>query len=252
MKFSQKSIKSLSQFRSLGNTVIIDQQSQFYVFGGKPKKAEKHIVLQHTSAVAIGILDQKFSKMGVYDLPKPSDTSVIANKDVKFDPVSKISFFKDINNGAKQIASFYLDEEIKNSYKDKDYKTATHLRIWKKDENLFIRAFDARRYYDQLIESDRKVFPLIELWDFDGSDFIVYIVLDTFKKFVNDSYDVSVLDNDIIIFHSIDAGVTYHIRNQRLGNDWIQEIKKPSIKDNSLLLDPRRGKSLRRTNRQSA
>ena len=227
-------------FRSLGSVVILTPSSRFFIFGkGTDRK--------HWSLTVEGDIQENVDDYGVFEMPKPKDTSLIIASKQGYDPKKKVHFFDELLSDAKEIASFFIDETVLKSIKETDNsKTPTHIRFWRSGKNVFARSFGARRYYTEFIEHKRGKHKLITLSDPAGDSFVTYAVYQTFKLLKSDSYDVSVFNNGLIIFSGIEKGTTYYLRDQRLGDAWKDELDDSIVKENVLSFDPRRVVPIRR------
>lgn len=240
MKVSRATIKQLSAFRSLGSVIILTPSSRFFIFG-------KGIDRKHCSLTVEGDIQENVDGYGIFEIPQPKDTSLTVAPKQKYDPKKKIHFFDELLSNTEEIASFFIDEIALKSIKETDKnKTLTHIRFWRSDGNIFTKSFDARRYYVELIGHKRGKHKLISLSDPAGGSFVTYAVYQTFKLLEPDSYDVSIFSNGMMIFSGIELGTTYYLRDQRLGNDWAEELDNSIVKENVLLFDPRRVAPIRR------
>lgn len=238
MKVHRSTVKLLSGFRSFSNEVIISPSSRFFIFGEGNNK-------QHIGTVVEGRIREKVDGYKVFQIPKPTDTKLIATK-TRFDPERKIHYFNRLIEDTVETASFFLDSATKREIGKCSQSKPTHIRFWRKSgTSVFARPFDGRRYYCELIEEKLNKHKLFHLSDFLGENFLIYIDYQTFKIVKPASYEVSVLDNGIMIFFGLDNDLSYYFRDQRLGDEWQEEIENTIIGNTSLLFEPRRAKSIR-------
>lgn len=233
MKVSKKSIKYLSSFRTFSEQFILTPTGRFFIFGEGKERI-------HASTVIESKIKETSGGYTIFDLPKSTD--VLLNKSSKQNPnpEKKIHFFDELLSNTKEIASFSIDLATKKQISVESIG-ATHIRLWGRDDgSIFARSFDARRYYSKSIKQERNKFKLYPLSDFNKRDFLTYIEHTTFKRLKNDRYGISVLSNGIMIFDGIETGLTYYIKDQKLGTEWVKFIKDSVIEDNVLSFDPRR------------
>lgn len=146
---------------------------------------------------------------------------------------------------SKEITSFEISENIFNQLGKCGRSKPTHIRLWSKSSGyVFARPFDARKYFENIIEEERIKYQLFELSNLKGDEFTAYIEYPVFKKLKKDTYDVYVLDNGLLIFEGVETGLTYYIRDQRLGSSWTDEVNESIGEETVLVLDPTRVKEI--------
>ena len=239
MKISQRTVQTLKPFKQLSDSVIIDTTSRFCIFGkGKDN--------QYNSLVVEGYINEKVSDYGHYSLSEIDNRNLISIplSNASSDPQKKLQYFDDLFLNATKITSFFLSEQ--NLKKLCSAKNATHIRLWgKKQGDVFGRSFDARKYYEKILATERDKYELCTLEKHDGNEFTVYSELGVFKNIQKDSYEVTVYDIGIFILNGLEHNMTYYIRDQRLGKDWSEEIENSVLKETVLLFHPKRVKAIR-------
>ena len=239
MNISRATIKLLSGFRSLSSEVIVSPSSRFFIFGEGNNK-------QHLGAAVEGRIREKVERYEVFQIPKPNDFKLTRVAKIRYDPERKVHFFNELLEDTVEIASFFIDSKTKKEIGKTNQEKPTHIRFWRKaGTNVFARPFNGRRYYRELIEEKLDTHKLFHLSDFSGENFLVYVDYQTFKIMKPASYGASVLGNGIMILFGHDNDLTYYFRDQRLGDEWQNEIEDTIIGDTALLFEPRRAQSIR-------
>ena len=236
IKAKSQTIKNLSTFRVLTKEVFICSPSRYYIFGAEDFR----------SLVVEGRLNEQFKSFGAFCLPKAGDSYLTKIQDFKPDPDKKIEYFNALFANVKNVASFCLPKETLKTLSGLGRSKPTHIRIWGVSGSYALaRPFDARKYYDKMIESERNKFDLSILSRYTGANFTTYIEYPLIKQLKKDNYEVSVLDNGILIFSATDTDLTYYIRDQRLGIEWINELSSTILDKTALLFHSKRAKAVR-------
>lgn len=241
MKIGRQSIKVLSAFRSITSSFILTPTSRFFVFGEGNDR-------EFCSLVIEGRIKERTDNYTVFMIPLKSETDLSIRSDKHADPERKLYFFNQLLVDTKEIASFVINEDVVKEIGKLSRSKPTHIRLWRNSGNyVFARPFDARKYYEILIDEERIKQKLFHLSDFSGESFTVYIEYPIFKQMKTDTYQVSVLSNGILIFDGVETGLTYYTRDQRLGNVWQEEVNDTIGEETVLVFDPRIARQVRHT-----
>jgi len=201
--------------------------------------------------VAEGRISEQLDSLKIMRAPTLNDTVLTeARKANAYSALMLHSFDKLIDN-TQEIASFILSiDTMKSVIKTGRGKRRTHVRFCRKtDQNAFVRSFDARKYFTELIAESKDIdsFEQYPLSDFEGNNFYTYIKLATFRLIDKDDYQVSVLSNGMMIFSGMNNDLTYYCRDQALGASFQELIDHPIMKETVLSFDPRRAKAVHRS-----
>ena len=229
----------LSSFRSCADVVFLTPASRFFIFGEGKDGA-------YSSVVVEGKVRERHSGFGAYALPNPEDKDLKPKTGKVARPEEKIKYFEKLFDGAEEVASFEIDLPAVKALRK--YKTKpTHIRFWRKEEGeAFARAFDALRYFERKIAFDRLKYNLTKLSNPTGNGFAVYIEYPVFRLMKEDSFRVTVFSNGILYFCGVETGLSYYVRDQRLGDQWEFDFHDLITDQTALMFDPRRASKVRR------
>lgn len=233
MKATLSSIKPLKPFAKWNDHFIVMPPRRFVVFGEGKEGALRGIAVE-------GYLNETF------DMPMACSfsellTGTFAPAATKFDPSRKVGFFDDLV-GAPAITTFMMGAAELKALRGADARRFTHVRFYKKPSGVTTaRVFDARKYFASAV-ADREVddYGEIRMTTDAASDFHFYTELSVLKALPIDDYEVSVLDNEMVTFEGSETGLTFHTRDQRLGEQMEDRIADLGAYDDILMLDPGR------------
>jgi len=230
MKVSRISQKALSPFASLNDFFMILPPRRFVVFGEGKRGAYRGIAIE-------GYLNQDFESAGVY-----SCAAFLKGKfeqfDAGYDPLAKIEDFEQLI-GSPERTTFLLNKDGLKQIKKQDARHNTHVRFFKKpDGHTTARVFDARKYFAKAIEKHRvDDYTEIEMQTDAADDFYFYVELAILKKLPLDDYEVVVLEGEMITFEGVETGLTFHMRDQRLGEQMEERISDLGSYDEVFFID---------------
>lgn len=233
MKATPSSIKTLKPFAKWNDHFVVIPPRRFIVFGEGKDGALRGIAVE-------GYLNETFDMPMAYsfsDLVK----GTFASANTKFDPSRKVGFFDELV-GAPDITRFTLGAAELKALRGADARRFTHVRFYKKPSGITTaRVFDARKYFASAV-ADCEVddYGELQMTTDAASDFHFYTELAVLKKLPIDDYEVSVLDNEMVTFEGLETGLTFHTRDQRLGEQMEDRIADIGAYDEILMLDPGR------------
>lgn len=231
-------MKLLSSFRSVSDVVLITPTSRFFIFGEGEDGA-------YSSLVVEGRIRDKHRGFASYVSPRLKDKRLTQPTKKMPSAEEKIRFFEKLFDDTQEVACFDIDlctVNTLNRYKTKP----THIRFWRKNGGMaFARAFDAIRYFDTKVDSNREKYELLELSNPSGDAFTVHIEFPVFRLLKDDKFSVTVLDNGILYITGTDTDFAYYIRDQRLGEHWKNDLYDTVIDQTVLMFDARRAKAVR-------
>ena len=231
MKAARSSIKTLTSFAKWNDHFVVIPPRRFVVFGEGKDGALRGIAVE-------GYLNEDFDAPMAWsfvDLLKGVDTPA----KTKFDPARKVGFFDDLT-GAPAITTFTMGSDELKALRKVDARRFTHVRFFKKPDGITTaRVFDARKYFASAV-SDREVddYGEIQMTTDAASDFHFYMELAVLKQLPLDDYEVSILDNEMVTFEGVESGLTFHTRDQRLGEQMEERISDLGSYDELFFLDP--------------
>jgi hypothetical protein len=231
MKCAESSILTLKPFASWNDHFVVIPPRRFIVFGEGKGGALRGIAVE-------GYLNETFETPTAYSFAEFMK-GVYSPAATKFDPVRKVSFFDELS-AATAITSFNMGSDELKALRKVDARRFTHVRFFKKPSGVTnARLFDARKYYASSV-SDRDVvnYCEIQMTTDAASDFHFYMELSVLKQLPLDDYDIVVLDNEMVIFEGIESGLTFHTRDQRLGEQMEERISDLGSYDELFLIDP--------------
>jgi hypothetical protein len=239
MRLSKRSLAVLGRFKSLNDELILLAPRRFFVFGEGKDGIHRGLVVE-------GSLPDRFADSGVYKVGSGELQPVQAKYDFK----RKLQFFDDLYANAARIAQFTLAADtLKALIAATKDANGTHVRIYRRHgEAIKARAFDARKYFDELIaeHSPAENIGEHELAGQADRDFFVYLKLSTLKRIPLQGYSVTVFDNGLLELAGTDIDVVCHMRDQRLGQAFEQQLEQLRTLGSVLSLDPRRAQEARR------
>lgn len=233
MKATRSSIKILKPFAKWNDHFVVMPPRRFVVFGEGKEGALRGIAVE-------GYLNETFDAPMAYSLPDLL-TGTFSPAETKFDPARKVGFFDDLI-GAPAATMFMMGAGELKALRGVDARRFTHVRFYKKPNGVTTaRVFDARKYFGSAV-SDREVddYGEIQMATDAASDFHFYMEVSVLKTLPLDDYEVTVLDNEMVTFAGVENGLTFHTRDQRLGEQMEERITDLGSYDELFFLDPAR------------
>lgn len=231
MKATPSSIKTLKPFAKWNDHFVVIPPRRFVVFGEGKDGALRGIAVE-------GYLNETFDAPLAYSFPELL-TGTFAPTETKFDPARKVGFFDELI-GAPAITTFTMGSGELKALRKVDARRFTHVRFFKKPNGVTTaRVFDARKYFASAV-SDREVddYGEIQMTTDAASDFHFYTELSVLKQLPHSDYEVTVLDNEMVTFEGVESGLTFHTRDQRLGEQMEERISDLESYDELFFLDP--------------
>lgn len=233
MKAAPSSIQTLKPFAKWNDHFVIIPPRRFIVFGEGKAGALRGIAVE-------GYLNEEFDAPKAYSFTRLLKGTFAALKP-KFDPARKVGFFDELVS-APLATTFTLGSDELKALRTVDARRYTHVRFYKKPNGITTaRVFDARKYFSSAV-SNREVddYAEIRMTTDAASDFHFYVELSVLKKLPLDDYEVIVLDNEMVTFEGTENGLTFHTRDQRLGDKMESRITDLWSYDELFFLDPAR------------
>lgn len=230
MKANRSAQKTLAQFASLSDFFLIVPPCRFLVFGEGKRGAYRGIAVE-------GFLNQSFAAPKVYSFPALKDGQ-FEPFDAGYDPLMKVDDFNQLIAAPVQTR-FFLDRESLKLIRRQDARRNTHIRFFKKpDGHTTARVFDARKYYSSAIDTDLvDDYAEIQMPTDAASDFYFYVELTILKKMPIDDYEVTVLEDEMVTFEGVESGLSFHLRDQRLGEQMEERIADLGSYDEVFFID---------------
>ena len=233
MKAAQSSVQTLKQFAKWNDHFVLMPPRRFLVFGEGKDGALRGIAVE-------GYLNEEFEVPEAFSFRCLMNGTFTAFK-TKFDAARKAQFFDDLV-GSSVITAFTLGSDELKALRSVDARRYTHVRCYKKPHGVTTaRVFDARKYFSSSVSnSEVDEYAEIHMKTNAMRDFHFYTELSVLKKLPLDDYEVSVLENEMVIFEGAENGLTFYTRDQRLGEQLENRIADLGAYDELFFLDPTR------------
>ena len=233
MRASQSSIMTLKRFAKWNNHFVVIPPRRFVVFGEGKDGALRGIAAE-------GYINEDFDAPCAFTCDDMLQGRY-SNAITQFNPARKVEFFDELID-APSIASFTLGVHEHKLLCCLDARRLTHIRFYKKPSGkTTARAFDVRKYYTNVIASHEvDDFAEVEMKTEAEADFHFYIELKVFKHLPKDEYQVTVLDNEMVTFEGRELGLTFHMRDQRLGEQMEERVLDLGTYDELLFMNEER------------
>ena len=228
---SPGSIRTLSPFANWNDHFVVIPPRRFVVFGEGKDGALRGIAVE-------GYLNENFEAPTAYSFAELKKGTFAPTK-VKFDPARKVGFLDEIS-GASVIATFMLGAGELKSLRKVDGRRFTHVRFYKKPNGVTTaRVFDARKYFSSAVSNPEVAdYGEVQMTTDAASDFHFYMELAVLKHLPLDDYEVAVLNNEMVTFEGVETGLTFHTRDQRLGEQMEERISDIGSYDELFFIDP--------------
>lgn len=230
MKVKPSSLRLLKPFASLNDFFVVIPPHRFIIFGEGKRARYRGIAIE-------GYLGETLHEAGAYSFDAFLNGS-FEKMDAGYDPLAKLDDFDELVS-ADVITSFALSRLEIKLLRKQDARHFTHVRFYKKPNGTTTaRVFDARKYFSGSI-SAQSVDDYAELdLDTDADrDFYVYVELELLKKLPVDDYDVTVAEDELVSFEGAETGLTFHMRDQRLGEQMEDRISDLGSYDDVFFID---------------
>jgi hypothetical protein len=233
MKATLGSINTLKSFETWNDHFVIIPPRRFVVFGEGKQASLRGVAVE-------GYLNEEFQDCNAYSFRdlfsgnfKPSTT--------KFNPIRKIDFFDQLI-GAPAITHFTLGSDELKLLRKIDARKFTHIRFYKKPTGVTTaRAFNVCKYFASAVStSEINDYAELQMKSNASSDFYFYIELNIIKKLPIDDYNLTPLINEMISFESVETGLNFYMRDQRLGEKMDARVEDLGSYDEILFIDPSR------------
>ena len=218
MKPARAVITKLQPFRTWNDHFVLMPRRRFVVFG-EGKNGDLR------SIVASGRVDLVVDAPTVVDFASVFAGALEPTK-ARFAPSKKIEFFDKLAD-AEPLGTCFIPEkklvEIGQALRDANH---THLRFdCQSGSAVTVRTFDARKYYSNRL-SDPTVlkFKDFELTAHPNAKFRFYMRSNVFRQITKEELEFTIFANEIIETLGMTSGVTYTIRDQRLGEKLEERI----------------------------
>ena len=235
---STHSIKKIKQFKSATDIVVLVPPQRFFMFGQGKQGIHRGLVIE-------GRLPDKISSFQTVQILD----GTVEGISVPRDQYKKIEHFDQLYEDATTIVSFDIaKDQMQRLLKFSKENHCTHFRFFRKpNEDAKVRAFDARKYYDQLISvSELDSVRYEEKLDIaNDTIFYFYLKVSSLRILPKTDFHVTYYDNGLVDLDSYDEDIVCHMRDQRLGTNFERIIDRLKNEDNLLSLDPRRAEAIR-------
>lgn len=230
MKVSRSSLRLLQPLASLNDFFLVIPPRRFIIFGEGERAKYRGIAIE-------GYLNETFAKPSVFSFEAFLD-GTYQGVDPGYDPLLKVDDFEELT-GAEAITGFELSSDAIKLLRKQDARHFTHVRFYKKPSGkTTARIFDARKYFSGSIDEKRvDDYNEIEMRTDADRDFYFYVELPLLKKLPIDDYNVTVLEDEMVTFEGLDTGLTFHMRDQRLGEQMEERIADLGSYDEVFFID---------------
>jgi hypothetical protein len=225
----------------MGEKVILAPKNRFFIFGeGKDAL--------HKGIVAEGRIKERVPCVHVRRLgKKPNGKISFVRHKSRYNPEKKLEDFYALLDDAKVVTEFVFPaRSLKRLFKYARENRSSHIRLFRKDgSSMKARAFDARKYFDELIALKKlaNIYYEEDFSDNSCAPFYVYLKVKSLRFLPKHDFDVTVFDNELIEFQSLHTDLIFRLRDQRLGACFEEELTDRFARDKVLLLDSRRVQS---------
>lgn len=230
MKPRQSTLRTLLPLAKLNDFFIVDAPRRFIVFGEGKRAVYRSIAVE-------GYLNENFTESQTLSFEALKE-GYFKSFDPEYDPLLKIVDFNALV-GAPAVTQFELSAEAIKLIRKQDARHFTHVRFYKKPNGkTTARVFDARKYFSGSIAEQRvDDYHEIDLPLGAHRDFYFYIELTILKKIPIDDYEVTVLEDEMITFEGVESGLSFHLRDQRLGEQMEERIADLGSYDEVFFID---------------
>ena len=211
------SIKTLSRFANWNDHFVVIPPRRFVIFGEGKDGALRSIAVE-------GYLNENFDAPTAYSFAELAK-GTFASAQVKFDASRKVGFLDEIT-GASVITTFTMGANELKALGNVDARKFTHVRFYKKPSGVTAaRVFDARKYFSSVVSNAEVAdYGEVQMTSDAATDFHFYMELMVLKQLPLDDYEVTVLTNEMVTFEGGETGLTFHTRDQRLGEKMEERI----------------------------